>query len=261
MVKFKKRILTLIFGAVFSLSVIPVSATELDTNNSIIEKVSNEYLNAIVNKDIDSILKLSKEESKTTEEESRSEVEEALNNPNMVLKGFDILSINKEDNDTYNVKCKFYYDNDSITEEILTVKSNSNETFILLKDGVSINTIEEGIELPVIRPRTQLVSWSFSFIAADGDTVKYTDTFSANADYVHLNLRQSGPLEYTVVRKTWIGYENVSWTGTPSYDNWDTDSRELYLNLIPGESFTNCKLKVQMRNGYTAAGYGELYAY
>lgn len=261
MVKFKKRILSVIFGAVFSLSALPVSAMELDTKNSVIEDVSNEYLNAIINKDINSILKLSKEESIISEDDSRKEVIEALNNPNMTLKDFEILSIEKQNNDTYNVNCKLYYNNDKITEEILTVKSNSTETFILLKDDVSIKTIEKGENIPVITPRVQLTSWYVTLSASDGDVIKYSNSFSANVDYVHLNLKQSGSLEYTIVQKQWVGYKNVSWTGTASYNNWDSSSRELYLNKIPGESFDNCKLKIQMKVGGTTSSFGEIYAY
>lgn len=100
--------------ALISLSSVQVFAAVLDSNNSSVLDVATEYLTAIVNKDTDTILNLSKEETAISEALSR--------------------------------------------EDVLTVKSYSNETFIFLKDNVTTKTIKEGTELPVIIPRAQLLS-------------------------------------------------------------------------------------------------------
>lgn len=252
--------------ALLLLGSVPASAKALPhtkIKESKILKVTTDYLNAIVNKDLDTILDLSKSEMDLNEDIRKDDVLTGLNNPNTSLKSFKIISVSTTDeSDTYNVICNLTYNNQSIIQETFNVRSNDLETYVYLKDmGITATkVIKEGIDIPVISPRVMLTSWNVEILASTGTSVAYSSKFSASTDYVELNYKQSASMKYTVVLPTWAGYSNVSWTATTN-PNWTTGPNSVVLNKIPGKSFQNCRLRIEISTASQGFSFGEVYAY
>lgn len=168
---FKLSSLTLI--AMLSLCSLGMATPSTIMNDSKVKKVATDYLNSIVNKDVDNILNLSKEENLISDEMRKEDVITTLQNPNFTIKDFDIIDIYKIDNNLSNVKCRMYYTNGAITEETLTLKNIDNEIYVYLKDieEDTTKTIKEGSSLPVKSPRVMLTSWNVT-LTSDGQDTK-----------------------------------------------------------------------------------------
>ena len=90
---FKLSSLTLI--AMLSLCSLGMATPSTIMNDSKVKKVATDYLNSIVNKDVDNILNLSKEENLISDEMRKEDVITTLQNPNFTIKDFDIIDIYK----------------------------------------------------------------------------------------------------------------------------------------------------------------------
>ena len=256
---FKLSSLTLI--AMLSLCSLGMATPSTIMNDSKVKKVATDYLNSIVNKDVDNILNLSKEENLISDEMRKEDVITTLQNPNFTIKDFDIIDIYKIDNNLSNVKCRMYYTNGAITEETLNLKNIDNEIYVYLKDieEDTTKTIKEGSSLPVKSPRVMLTSWNVT-LTSDGQDTKYSPVFSTNSDYIHINFRQSATMQYAVYQKVWYGNKKVSWMTEQTMDNWTTGPDNVYINKIPGESYQNCRLRIYCPSG-NGASFGEIYVY
>ncbi|SHH50403.1 hypothetical protein [Clostridium intestinale] len=253
--KLKKIFTSIIIGAVM-ISPISVSAAEQVASVSNEKDVATKYLEYFVNKDIQGIVNISEDASFPTKEGQTKNVQELLSNPNNHLKSFEFIDETKE-NDTVNFNVRLNYKNGKIEEGLLRVKNFGESSKVWISDElVDIKTIDEGERIPVIRLFAQLTKFNIS-VDYSGK-YGFSPAFNTSKSYVDINYKQSVETDFTVVKNTLIGNTALSYTATRGA-NASSGPNSVILNVIPGKSFADAKLRVV----FGAAGYsfGEVYAY
>lgn len=220
-------------------------------------------MQAFKDKNVNKVVEVSKNDFYSTEEANKKDVQELFSDPNNNIETFEILAEEQENDSIAKFKVRINYINGRIEEGDLKTKQFGNNLKVWIEDeDVNIDVIEKGEEFPIIRPFVQLTTWNsnLSYTGNNAPQYTYSSPFSATGvTYVDLNYKQSLPTSFTVVKNNIFGNSAVSYTANRSA-NSTTGPNSVILNLIPGESFNNVKLRV-MATGSTGWSFGEVYAY
>ncbi|EDS79371.1 beta-2 toxin CPB2 (plasmid) [Clostridium perfringens] len=246
----------LIVGAI---SPMKASAKEIDAYRKVMEN----YLNALKNYDINTVVNISEDERVNNVEQYREMLEDFKYDPNQQLKSFEILNSQKSDNkEIFNVKTEFL--NGAIYDMEFTVSSKDGKLIVSDMERTKIENEGKYILTPSFR--TQVCTWDDELAQAIGGVYPqtYSDRFTYYADNILLNFRQyatSGSrdlkVEYSVVDH-WMWKDDVKASQMVYGQNPDS-ARQIRLYIEKGQSFYKYRIRIKNFTPASIRVFGEGY--
>lgn len=257
--------ITLIFFMISCFFIIPAinpikaSASEVDAYREVLQN----YLNALKNYDINTIVNVSRDERVNSIEEYKKMLEEFKNDPNQQLKSFEILSKEKiENKEIFNVRTKFL--NGAIFDMKCTVSPKNDKLIVSDMERTKIKNEGRYIKL-MPQENTQVCTWDDYLSQSFGDDPStYSSRFTYYSDNILLNFRQyatSGSrdlkVRYSVVDH-WLWGDDVKASQVVYGENPDY-ARQIRLYIEKGQSFYKYRIKIENLTPASIKVFGEGY--
>lgn len=190
-------------------------------------------------------------------DEQKQSLMEISDNPNTKIKNFAILDdIKNIDNFVY-IYVNIEYMNGTIEQNLVSLKSTEGK-YIIQRGSADHIILKQGENVQSIQPRIQLASWYASTSYSDRIFQVYTNIFSSSSSYVQVNYQSYGRNNFRVVKYGDFNDEDISYSA--NVERMVGSSSYVTLNLIPGKSFSNVKLRIMSLDSGNLT-FGEVYSY